>query len=77
MRAGVLLGAVLVSQLAVADSEQLVYGDPRMWPARGDWIVVTCTDDGKARYGIAPFVDAAPLDNAREACAAIRTALGD
>jgi hypothetical protein len=51
--------------------------DPRVWPARGEWLVVTCRDDGTARYGIAPFADVADVANAREACAAIRGVIGD
>jgi hypothetical protein len=51
--------------------------DPEIWPARGDWIVVTCRDDGSARYGISPFADAAEVGNPREACAAIRRLIGD
>ena len=51
--------------------------DPSIWPARGDWLVVTCRDDGTARYGIAPFIDVAEVTNAREACAAIRGVIGD
>ena len=51
------------------------FSDPELWPARGDYLVVTCRDDGNARYGIAPFVDAAAVGNPREACAAIRMQL--
>jgi hypothetical protein len=62
------LTADLLGPSVVSD----VLADPAWWPWRGDWLVVTCRDDGTARYGIVPFVDAAPVDNAREACAAIR-----
>lgn len=51
--------------------------DPEVWPARGSWMVVTCRDDGTARWGIAPFAEAAPVENAREACAAIRREIGE
>ena len=46
--------------------------DPEIWPSRGDWLVVACRDDGSARYGLAPFAEAAEVTNPREACAAIR-----
>jgi len=55
--------------------EALCEGD--LWPPRGDWIVVTCRDDGSARYGIAPFVGVADVGNPREACGAIRRVLGE
>ena len=51
--------------------------DPEVWPYRGEWLVVTCRDDASARYGIAPFIDAAEVANAREACAALRRVIGD
>jgi hypothetical protein len=37
---------------------------PTLWRARGDWLVVTRRDDGTARYGIAPFIDAAEIGSA-------------
>lgn len=49
--------------------------DPETWPSGGDWIVVTCRDDGSARYGIAPFAEAAEVANPREVCDAIRRVL--
>jgi len=58
---------------AVADA----LADPEIWPSRGVWIVVTCRDDGSARYGITPFAEAADVANPREACAAIRRAFGE
>jgi hypothetical protein len=53
---------------AVADA----IAHPKIWPTRGVWVVVTCRDDGSARYGISPFAEAAEVANPREACAAIR-----
>jgi hypothetical protein len=58
---------------AVADA----LSDPEIWPSRGAWVVVTCRDDGSARYGIAPFAEAAEVANPREACAAIRREFGE
>jgi len=52
------------------------FSDPEIWPARGDWLVVSCHDDGSARYGIAPFVAAARVTNPEEACGVIMKALG-
>jgi hypothetical protein len=49
--------------------------DPGIWPSHGEWIVVTCRDDGSARYGITPFAEAAEVANPREACAAVRRGL--
>ncbi len=49
--------------------------DPELWPARGDWLVVTCRDDGSARYGVAPFADAAEVANPEDVCAAIQRAI--
>jgi hypothetical protein len=51
--------------------------DPETWPSRGDWIVATCRDDGSARYGIAPFAEAAEVANPQEVCGAIRRVLGE
>jgi hypothetical protein len=51
--------------------------DPTAWPQRGSWMIVICRDDGPARYGIAPFADAAEVANPREACAAIRGQIGN
>ncbi len=63
MRNSALLGPALLGE---------ALADPEIWPSRGDWLVVSCRDDGSARYGIAPFADAAEVANPREACAAIR-----
>ena len=52
-------------------------GYPPLWPSFGDWIIVTCYDDGSARYGVAPFADVAKVSNPREVCAAIRREIGD
>jgi hypothetical protein len=51
--------------------------DPTIWPSSGDWMIVTCRDDGSARYGLAPFADAAEVANPRDACAAIRRQIGE
>jgi len=56
---------------AVADA----LADPEIWPSRGEWLIVTCRDDGSARYGLTPFAEAAEVANPRETCAAIRQAL--
>ncbi len=47
-----------------------------LWPATGDWMVVSCRDDGTSRYGIAPFGAAAQVNNAQAACGAILRELG-
>jgi hypothetical protein len=52
------------------------FSDPEIWPMEGDWLVVSCHEDGTARYGIAPFSVAATVTNPREACAAIERELG-
>ncbi len=51
--------------------------DPTIWPSSGDWMIVTCRDDGSARYGLTPFADAAEVANPRDACAAIRRQIGE
>lgn len=43
-----------------------------VWPEQGDWLVVSCLDDGTARYGIAPFPAAARVTNPLATCAAVR-----
>ncbi len=53
------------------------FQNPKLWPARGDWMIVACYDDGKARYGIAPFALVADVQNPSEACAAIVRELAD
>ena len=52
-------------------------GYPPIWPSVGDWMIVTCYDDDSARYGIAPFADAAKVSNPREVCAAVRREVED
>ena len=56
---------------------EAAFADPEIWPAQGDWMVVSCPDDGSARYGIAPFSAAAEVTNPREACAAITREIGE
>ncbi len=50
-------------------------GDPELWPAFGDWLVVSCDDQGDASYGIAPFVDAARVGNPETVCPALERVL--
>lgn len=53
------------------------FADPTIWSSSGDWIIVSCRDDGSARYGLAPFAGAAEVTNPREACAAVRQEIGE
>jgi len=53
------------------------FANPTIWPSRGEWLVVSCRDDGSARYGVAPFAGAADVTNPREACAAVRQEIGE
>jgi hypothetical protein len=66
-KSAVLDPAVVLSAFVTAD----------LWPAKGDWMVVSCLDDGTARYGIAPFTTVARVTNAQEACGAILREIGD
>ena len=50
---------------------EAAFADPEIWPAKGDWMLVSCREDGSARYGIAPFSVVAEVTNPRHACAAI------
>lgn len=59
------------------DAVGFALADPEVWPSSGDWLVVECFDDDRARYGIAPFAGAADVTNAQEACAAIVRELDD
>jgi hypothetical protein len=59
------------------DVVQAGLADPEVWPGGGDWLVVSCLDDGTAQYGVAPFGVAARVTNPQEACAAITRELGD
>ncbi len=52
------------------------FATAELWPAQGDWMVVSCLDDGTSRYGIAPFAAAAKVTNAQEACGAIVREIG-
>ena len=54
-----------------------IFADPENWPPVGDWLVLSCREDGSARFGISPFVFVADVLNAREACAAVSRELGD
>jgi len=53
------------------------FSDPEVWPPKGDWMVVTCADDGSGRYGIAPFSSVAEVTNSQDVCAAVRREIGD
>ena len=50
---------------------QQAFAGAEVWPAQGDWLVVSCWDDGTARYGIAPGSAGARVTNPQEACGAI------
>ena len=56
---------------------EAAFAAPEIWPAQGDWMVVSCRDDGSARYGIAPFSAVAEVTNPRETCAAIMREVGE
>jgi hypothetical protein len=56
---------------------EVTFSYPENWPAHGDWMVVSCRDDGSARYGIAPFSVAAEVANPRETCAVIMREIGE
>ena len=56
---------------------EAAFAAPEIWPAQGDWMVVSCRDDGSARYGIAPFSAVAEVTNPRETCAAIMREIGE
>jgi hypothetical protein len=56
---------------------EAAFADPEIWPAHGDWMVVSCREDGSAGYGIAPFSVVAEVTNPREACAAIVREIGE
>ncbi|RMF73115.1 MAG: hypothetical protein D6738_09660 [Acidobacteria bacterium] len=52
--------------------------DPHAWPSTGDWLVVLCPEDGRATWGIAPFVNRiAEVTNAAAACDAIELVIGE
>ena len=53
------------------------FADAKLWPANGDWMLVSCLDDGTAKYGIAPFGAGVRVTNAQGACGAILREIGD